>query len=364
MKVVSVGNEYRIYDDTLKTMEKFPAMNYIVRFSQDSGFYLEKYSEIEINEKVYGIHTNKVNKVIKNFKRINKNLGVILSGEKGIGKSLFAKMLSIKSIEEDMPVIIVDKYIPGIANYIDSIDQKVMVLFDEFDKTFGFTEKDGELNPQTELLTLFDGISQGKKLFVITCNRIDSLNSYLINRPGRFHYHFRFEYPKSEDIREYLEDKLEATYYSEIDKVVEFSKRVNLNFDCLRSIAFELNTGETFEEAIKDLNIVNINKEPYRLVLHFTDGSFLKSNREVYLDLFSEDQDEICYFYNRHGDYVGNVAFNTSDIIFNTQNFKNIVKGEYLKMGLDDDVKKDYENLKIDRLEINKIKSKSIHYTV
>ena len=48
MKVVSVGNEYRIYDDTLKTMDKFPTMNYIVRFSPKSGFYLEKYSDIEI----------------------------------------------------------------------------------------------------------------------------------------------------------------------------------------------------------------------------------------------------------------------------------------------------------------------------
>ncbi len=30
-----------------------------------------------------------------------------------------------------------DKYISGIASYIETIDQNIMVLFDEFDKTFG-----------------------------------------------------------------------------------------------------------------------------------------------------------------------------------------------------------------------------------
>ena len=59
---------------------------------------------------------------------------MILSGHKGIGKSLFAKLLSIEAIRNGIPVIIADKYIPGIAAYIESIDQRVMVLFDEFDK--------------------------------------------------------------------------------------------------------------------------------------------------------------------------------------------------------------------------------------
>ena len=91
-----------------------------------------------------------------------------------------------------MPVIIVDTYIPGLANFIEEIEQEVMVMFDEFDKTFGGVNKsDGMADPQTELLTLFDGLAQGKKLYVITCNNLNTLSDYLVNRPGRFHYHFR-----------------------------------------------------------------------------------------------------------------------------------------------------------------------------
>ena len=77
---------------------------------------------------------------------------------------------------------------------------------------------DNEGDPQSGLLSLFDGTSQGKKLFIITCNSLSKLNDYLVNRPGRFHYHFRFEYPSSEEIMEYLTDKLGSQYISEIQK--------------------------------------------------------------------------------------------------------------------------------------------------
>ena len=42
-----------------------------------------------------------------------------------------------------------DKYISGIASYIETIDQNIMVLFDEFDKTFGDVKvPDGEVEAQ------------------------------------------------------------------------------------------------------------------------------------------------------------------------------------------------------------------------
>jgi len=160
---------------------------------------------MEIKEsKIYGIHTEKVKKVLKTFTSFERNLGVILSGDKGIGKSLFAKLVCIEAIGKGYPVIVVDRYIPGIDSYLNSIEQEVVVLFDEFDKTFCNNDNNG-ISPQTLMLSLFDGISVGKKLFLITCNEIRKLNDYLINRPGRFHYHFRFDYPSYEEIQEYLQ---------------------------------------------------------------------------------------------------------------------------------------------------------------
>ena len=295
-KIISTGSTFRIYGDDLVTHNQLPAQIYSIRCSQMTGFYLEKHADIEINEdKIYGVHMEKVNKVLNAFPNFNKNLGVILSGAKGIGKSLFSKILAVEAVKKGLPVIIVDTYIPGIANFIEEIEQEVLVMFDEFDKTFGnIKAADGMANPQTELLTLFDGLAQGKKLYVITCNNLNTLSDYLVNRPGRFHYHFRFDYPTDSEITEYMRDKLHEEYYGEISKVIAFSKRVSLNYDCLRAIAFELNTGLQFQEAIKDMNILHINNTVYIATLYTKDGK--KDTEEKTLDLFDKTSNHSLYF--------------------------------------------------------------------
>ena len=181
MRAISQGdNTYDIFDDSLRVYDRLPAQSYVVRFSERRGFYLSKYVDMDITEsKVYGVHDAKVRKVLDSFREMNRSLGVILSGDKGIGKSLFAKMLANTAIQNGIPVIVVDTFISGIASYIESIEQEAMILFDEFDKTFGEVRaKDGESSPQTNLLTLFDGLSGGKKLFVVTCNELRRLNEY------------------------------------------------------------------------------------------------------------------------------------------------------------------------------------------
>ena len=179
-------------------------MTYQVGFNKMSGFFLTAHPDLTvIEEKVYGNHEKKADKVLNAFKNVNRNFGVILSGQKGIGKSLFARVLARKSLAQGYPLIIVDQYIPGIANFIASIDQEVLVLFDEFEKSFGKCS-DNERDPQEEMLSLFDGVNGGKKLFIITCNKSSDLNEFLINRPGRFHYHFTFSNPSPEEIEEYL----------------------------------------------------------------------------------------------------------------------------------------------------------------
>lgn len=374
MKAISTGNTYSIYDDSLKTYDALPAQVYSVRFSKMTGFFLEKHADIEISEdKIYGVHLNKVEKVLSSFEEFKRNLGVILSGDKGIGKSLFAKLLSIKAIESGLPVIIVDEYIPGIASFIESIEQRAMFLFDEFDKTFAGDNYDEGVSPQASMLTLFDGLSQGKKLFVVTCNEIRKLNDYLINRPGRFHYHFRFEYPSPTEVREYLTDKLDEKYYSFINEVVSFSKKIDLNYDCLRAIAFELNTGETFSDAIKDLNIINVNSERYNVVLHYENGMTARA-KDVRLDLFDDSgETETLYLYdNNHNNFV-DVTFNTSDCVFDTDRMVNIVRAEDLAVDYsacdddDEDIKTLIDEAKkttVAYMSISRKTRRDIHYAL
>ena len=80
--------------------------------------------------------TERIEKVLRSYAETDGNLGVILSGAKGIGKSLFAKLITARAVTDGLPVIMVNQYEPGLPQFLASIEQRCLVLFDEFDKNF------------------------------------------------------------------------------------------------------------------------------------------------------------------------------------------------------------------------------------
>lgn len=274
MNIVNAGSRYQIYGEDVKTYKRLPLMSFEICFNKMAGFYLSSRSDLAVNEeKIYGNHEVKVNKVLNSFKHSDRNLGVILSGQKGIGKSLFARILSQKAIDEGYPVLLANTYMPGIADFISSIEQEVVVIFDEFEKNFASNVEDhAGPSPQEEMLSLFDGLDNGKKLFVITCNEVDRLNVYLLNRPGRFHYHFKITYPTEEEIVEYLTDKIDEKYADGIKDIVNFSRTVNMTYDYLRAIAFELNQGYGVAETLEDLNISQTSNVRFNIAITTVNG--------------------------------------------------------------------------------------------
>lgn len=379
MRAIQTGNTFSLNDNSMQLHNVLPAKCYRVDFHQMKGFYLTLHDDIKVSEKVYGIHLEKVRKTLSSFKSFERSLGVILSGDKGIGKSLFSKALAQEALKEGYPVLIVNRYVPGIADFLNEVDQEVLVLFDEFDKSF--PDRIG----QAEMLTLFDGISQTRKLFIITCNDLTRLNSYLVNRPGRFHYHFRFEYPSSNEIREYLQDKLIEDHWKEIDKVIEFANRTSLNYDCLRAIAFEISLGLTFEEAIADLNIIQIDsRETFNLVLVLEDGTKLRT-KNVRFNSFSDETHifDVGTDKKEEND-IYRISFTPCDARYNAEyglhipkedlegNMSHWLKGHYdavdaeYKEGEAESewapVRRKYENLKPEMLILQRVISKGIHY--
>ena len=313
MNVVHSGNQFQIYGDALKTYEKLPLGTYEVNFHKMMGFFLTSHSELVVNEeKIYGSTPSKVEKVLRGFQAVDRNFGVILSGRKGIGKSLFARQLAIRAKDYGLPLILVPTYYPGIADFISSIEQEVIVLFDEFEKTFASQENN---NPQEEMLPLFDGIDNGKKLFIITCNELHKLNSYLLNRPGRFHYHFVLGNPNPDEIKEYMTDKLKPEYHHLIKKLIGFSLNVDLTYDVLRAIAFELNMGYSFEETLMDLNISKEGTPKFNIRVEFSDGSCRTANGQR-INTYSNER--VYVWFNDKSGHSGDsirLDFTPSDIV-------------------------------------------------
>lgn len=294
MNVVHSGESFQIYGDDIATYEKLPCGTYDVTFSKFRGFYLVNHPDLEVKEeKIYGNSPEKVAKVMHTFDSFDRNCGVILSGAKGIGKSLFARLLAIEGAKQGLPLLLVSSYIPGIADFLAGIDQECIVLFDEFEKTFS-EKSDGDIKPQEELLPLFDGIDNGKKLFVITCNEVNKLNSYLLNRPGRFHYHFTMSCPSVDEVIEYLTDKLLPEYHNVIPQVAKFASYVNITFDVLRAIAFELNNGYSLNETLMDLNIKREDAPRYNMNIELSNGEVLRET--VKIDIFSGKENRLWLY--------------------------------------------------------------------
>lgn len=325
MNIVSSGSKYMVYDNMVKTYKELPVGSYEINFNKMSGYSLHSREDLKIGEeKIYGNHLSKVDKVLKSFEISERNFGVILSGQKGIGKTIFVRVLADEAIKHNLPVILVNQYTPGIAEFISSIEQEVVIVFDEFEKTFGY---DDGFDPQEELLGLFDGIDAGKKLFIITCNELSRLNKYLLNRPGRFHYHFNITNPTASEVREYLMDKLKSEYHYLIDKVVNFSQTISITYDYLRAIVFELNQGYDLSEALEDLNITREDRVDYTVKIELSNGTFY-SCRGIKFDIYSEDEEKFsfwCYKIGEsdreHPDSEISVSFRNSDIVMNNGNF-------------------------------------------
>lgn len=329
MNIIKSGSTFDVFGKDIETFHTLPTGTYDVCFQKMKGFFLQSRLPLEVKEKkIYGSHESRATKILNSFNHANRNFGVILTGEKGIGKSLCARILANKAINNNIPVLVVSSYAPDLVPFLESINQEVMVLFDEFEKTFDKEE-------QVELLSLFDGINSGKKLFIITCNSLTKINSFYINRPGRFHYLFKFTNPSLDEIRDYFNDNLNDNADVDMDFLTLYSFCFKLSFDALRSIVTELNYGYGLEETLEDLNI-----EKSRI--YSTLGITFKDGKTFYSDPRAFNMDDLrCWINSDAGDNSLGIFFKRDSVKNHIHLDFNELKGyidlECLEYELDED---------------------------
>jgi hypothetical protein len=222
------------------------------------GWFLARSPEIQIhNEKIYGDVESRANRVIQTYEdraTHNKNTGVLLTGIKGSGKTMLTKVISKKMLDRGISTIIVGSIdgdnIDGFLKFMNLFDGKVVILFDEFEKNFDNAD-------QMKMLSMFDGISMGTKLFLLTSNDVYKLNTFMLNRPGRLYYRFDYMGLDKEFVLAYLTDVLnDKSLVESTADSIERGFRDTFTFDMLQTVVEEMNRySSTFVDVVSVLNI-------------------------------------------------------------------------------------------------------------
>ena len=219
---------------TVSHPEGLPKGIYEVKLSM-TGFYLSKIAEsFTFDYKLYGLNKKFINYVLKTYENTTGNLGVLLDGIKGTGKTVVAKELCNRL---QLPVILVqsmgsdtnDKLIKYLSTAID------------FDCIFFFDEYEKEFKDSSDVLSFMDGTYNSiyRKVFLLTTNELN-VDPNLLGRPSRIRYKKSFGNLSEEVTRELLNDILEDK--TAIEKIIELTHSMNIiTIDLIKAIATEIN---------------------------------------------------------------------------------------------------------------------------
>lgn len=237
-------------------IDNVPAGYYRIAVAMGIGFHLVPVDPLEVPSKIYGSllkHAPRIKEVFD--ERVGLPTTVLLEGLKGSGKSLLMKTLAKQFVENEGGIVLLcNNSFAGddFFQFLQQIEQKKIVLMDEFDKVYSNTSE------RNSILTLLDGTYASHTLFILTMNASSASDSftYFHNRPGRVFFSIKFKSVELDAIEGYLNDLLQDKGL--IPEIMMFVKRFTaFNMDMLGTLVREVNACPqlTLEEISEYLNI-------------------------------------------------------------------------------------------------------------
>ena len=158
----------------------------------------------------------------------NVNMSAMFTGISGTGKS---KSCIAIAHELQLPIIYCFGTPQGIImDVLSYLDGPVMLFFDEFEKNYNKDQSEA-------LLPMFDGLKTPVKVFfAITMNETSGISRYMINRPGRVRYDFKFNAVTVQEAMEFISSRASLSE-KDMNKVTSYFTKINdLSWDIVDKV--------------------------------------------------------------------------------------------------------------------------------
>lgn len=245
-KWIQQGDNFKLTPSSISVKDSLPSGIYSI--NQDPmtrEFSLNRIADkFEFDFEVINTENKFINHVMKSYENTTGNLGILLNGLKGSGKSVTAKLIANRL---NKPVILIDMPYRGISEFLASLEFECVLFFDEFEKNFDKDEN-------TSILTIMDGVynCNNRKVFILTTNEL-KINKCLLSRPSRIRYIKEFEsisdefinvlfdkYLKYPECKESLLKYVKILQASSIDTIKSLISEINIhgpeNIDYIKEI--------------------------------------------------------------------------------------------------------------------------------
>lgn len=285
MSIIQNGNIFSVVSFQAQ-YEKLPKGIYILNYDENRGFHLSKKDELPQPKKLYGDHSI-TKRWMTSWNNCEKNMGIILSGTKGTGKTVTAQKFCIES---GLPVILITQAWSGPAfiNFITSPDLGEFICFiDEFEKIYNENNREDQ-GSAIDLMSMMDGNYNTKIIFLLTVNTF-RINEYLINRLNRIKYKKEYgDYLDADVVDSVIADLLNDKKYTE--SIHKFFDRIGiLTFDLLVNIIKEINIFD--QDAMECGKHLNLKAEDRYYEVHEVYGGLKYQCDGVSFNLHDTDVD-------------------------------------------------------------------------